>query len=253
MPVSLSSFPSWLIRWMQEQTIVHWGAADLDGFSTPKDAEGRGFPRALSWAIPITPQVMAEVCHGPTQAYADEYDRINRRINELAGMLAAAISSRGFRAQPLAASKRSDPVNIKGDFPHKTAATRAGLGWIGRHCQLVTRRFGSWIRLGTVFTDMDLPCGPPMERSFCGRCTRCVDACPAGALTGSLWSPGLPREDLLDPRACDRWKKENYFQLHAGHVCGICSAVCPYGLKLLRKPGGDYQASPQGDRSNLGA
>ena len=179
MPGSLFSFPSWLIRWMQEQTIVHWGAADLDGFSTPKDAEGRGFPRALSWAIPITPQVMAEVRHGPTQAYADEYDRINRRINEQAGMLAAAISSRGFRAQPLAASKRSDPVNIKGDFPHKTAATRAGLGWIGRHCQLVTRRFGSWIRLGTVFTDMDLPVGRRWSAA-------------SAAVAPAVWMPALP-------------------------------------------------------------
>ncbi|MHB8067582.1 MAG: 4Fe-4S double cluster binding domain-containing protein [Desulfobaccales bacterium] len=235
MPASLTHFPSWLTRWMQEQQVVHWGAADLCGFSTPQDAEGRGFPYALSWAVPITPQIMAEVRGGPTQVYAAEYDRLNLQINELAGMLAAAISSRGFRARPLAASVRSDPVNIKGDFPHKTAATRAGLGWIGRHCQLVTPKFGSWIRLGTVFTDMPLPCGPPVERTFCGRCRRCVEACPAGALTGSLWYPGLPREAILDPGACDRWKKENYRQYHEGHVCGICSAVCPLGLKLLKK------------------
>lgn len=58
-------------------------------------------------------------------------------------------------------------ANIKGDFPHKTAATRAGLGWIGRHCQLISRKFGSWIRLGTVFTDMARLVGKPIERSFC--------------------------------------------------------------------------------------
>lgn len=220
---------------MQEQHVAHWGVADLRGFPTPKDASGRGFPSALSWVVPVNPRVMAGVRYGPNQTYAAEYDRLNCRINELAERLAAAIRGRGFRAQPLAASVRSDPANIKGDFPHKTAATRAGLGWIGRHCQLVTHKFGSWIRLGTVFADLDLPCGPPMTRSFCGSCTRCVEACPVGALTGSLWSPGLPREALLDPKVCDRWKKKNYQQYHEGHVCGICSAVCPFGLKLLKK------------------
>jgi epoxyqueuosine reductase QueG len=136
----------------------------------------------------------------------------------------------------LAASDRTDPVNIKGDFPHKTAATRAGLGWVGRHCQLITRKFGSWVRLGTVFTDMELPSGSPVERSFCGRCIQCVEACPAGALKGNPWYPGLPREEILDVIICDHWKKENYYELHKGHNCGICSAVCPYGLKVLKRP-----------------
>lgn len=178
---------------------------------------------------------MKSIQQGPNQPYADEYTRVNIRINELSAMLAAEIENQGFRALSLAASERSDPINIKGDFPHKTAATRAGLGWIGRHCQLITREFGSWIRLGTVFTDMILPCGPPSIRSFCGRCTRCVQACPADALKGSAWTPGLAREEILDVRACDRWKKENYFQYHKGHNCGICSAVCPYGLKVLKR------------------
>ncbi|MEW6658661.1 MAG: 4Fe-4S double cluster binding domain-containing protein [Thermodesulfobacteriota bacterium] len=236
------------------QKIAHWGAAGLRGFSTPKDAEGREFPFALSWLVPVNPQVMAQVQQGPTQAYADEYDRVNHRINELASMLAAEIRDRGFRARPLAASVRSDPVNIKGDFPHKTAATRAGLGWIGRHCQLVTHKWGSWVRLGTVFTDLDLPPGKPAQRSFCGRCRRCVEACPAGALSGALWSPGLPREDILNVRACDRWKKENYSQLHGGHVCGICSAVCPYGLKLLKKSASTgRKAGSTGNLLTLGA
>jgi epoxyqueuosine reductase len=241
MPVSCHSFPAWLTAWMQGQKIALWGAADLRGFSTPEDATGQGFPFALSWAIAMNPQIMAGIQSGPNQAYADEYERVNNLINELARWLAAEIRDRGFRAQPLAAAERTDPVNLKGDFPHKTAATRAGLGWIGRHCQLITRKFGPWIRLGTVFTDMDLPGGPPMGRSFCGRCTRCVEACPAGALRGGTWYPGLPREDLLDVQACDCWKKEHYFQYHQGHNCGICTAVCPYGLKGLKRPRINYK------------
>jgi epoxyqueuosine reductase QueG len=220
---------------MESHEIPHWGVADLREFSTPTDETGQGFPFALSWVIPMDPQVMAGIQDGPNQAYADEYERVNLLINELSSELASEITTRGFRAQPLAASDRTDPINIKGDFPHKTAATRAGLGWIGRHCQLVTRPFGSWVRLGTVFTDLELPCGTPFERDFCGRCMKCVEACPVGALTGIAWHPGLPREEILDAWACDRWKKENYPQFHNGHNCGICSAVCPSGLKLLKK------------------
>ena len=232
---TLPSFPPWLTAWMQAQNIVLWGAADLREFTTPKDATGQEFPFALSWAIPMNPRIMAGIQQGPNQAYADEYARVNQRINAIAAMLSAEIRCRAFRAQPLAAAERTDTVSIMGDFPHKTAATRAGLGWIGRHCQLITREFGSWIRLGTVFTDLELPCGPPVERNFCGRCTRCVEACPANALKGNAWYPGTPREEILDVRACDQWKKQHYFQYHKGHNCGICSAVCPYGLKVLKR------------------
>ncbi len=220
---------------MKAHNISLWGAADLREFSTPTDATGQKFPIAISWAIPMNPQIMFSIQKGPNQVYADEYARVNNQINKLAAMLVVEIRNRGFRAQALAASDRTDPVNIRGDFPHKTAATRAGLGWIGRHCQLITRKFGSWIRLGTVFTDMELPSGSPVERSFCGRCMQCVEACPAGALKGNPWYPGLPRNEILDVKICNRWKKENYFEFHKGHNCGICSAVCPYGLKVLKR------------------
>jgi epoxyqueuosine reductase QueG len=80
-----------------------------------------------------------------------------------------------------------------------------------------------------------MPVGPPVERHFCGGCKRCVEACPAQALTGEAWRPGMPRERILDARTCDQWKKEHYFQFHGGHNCGICSAVCPYGMKVLKR------------------
>jgi len=226
---------TWLTEWMVGHEVDLWGAADLRNFSTPQDETGQGFPFALSWAIPMNPQIMVSIQNGPNQAYADEYARVNERINELSEALAAEIKNRGFRSKPLAASDRTDTVNIKGDFPHKTAATRAGLGWIGRNCQLITLQYGPWVRLGTVFTDLEVPCGPPVDKNFCGGCTRCIEACPAKALTGSAWRPEFPREEILDVRACDQWKKEHYFQYNNGHNCGICSAVCPYGLKVLKK------------------
>ena len=235
MPSMRISYPSWLVEWMRANDILVWGVADLRGFATPGDSTGRGSPFAVSWVVPVNPSIMAEIRMGPSHAYADEYARLNRRLNETGEMLAALIRNKGCRAQPLAASERTDAVGIKGDFPHKTAATRAGLGWIGRHCQLITSRYGSWVRLGTVFTDMELPCGSPSERGFCGHCSRCVDACPAKALKGGAWYPGLPREEILDVEKCDRWKKEHFSEYHDGHVCGICSAVCPYGLRLLKR------------------
>ena len=235
MHITSTTFPSWLIEWMKVRQILLWGAADLRDFSTPKDEMGHGLPLALSFAIPVNSQIMADIRNGPNQTYADEYVRLNNYINELSAALAGEIKIRGFRSRTLAASDRTDTVNVKGDFPHKTAATRAGLGWVGRHCQLITSSFGPWVRLGTVFTDVELPCGPPIERNFCGRCTRCVEACPAKALKGKAWHPGVPREEILDVQRCDQWKKEHYFQYDKGHVCGICSAVCPYRLRALKR------------------
>ena len=221
---------------MKAAKIFLWGAADLRDFLTPQDETGGRFPFALSFAIAMNPQIMASIQYGPNQSYADEYVRVNNSINELSQKLESEIISRGFQAKALAASERTDKVNIKGDFPHKTAATRAGLGWIGINCQLVTHTFGPWIRMGTVFTDLELPCGPPVERAFCGTCIRCVEACPANALKKGRWYPGMPREEMLDVQACDQWKKEHYFHYNKGHACGICSAVCPYGLKILKQP-----------------
>lgn len=230
---------------MDDHRIALWGAADLKGVYTPRDETSRGFVRAISWAVPMAPSIMTGIQTGPDQEYADEYSRVNQQINAVSVDLAGEIKTRGFRSLSLAASVRTDTIHIKGDFPHKTAATRAGIGWIGRHCQLITRPFGPWVRLGTVFTDMTLSCGPPVEKNFCGSCHRCIDACPADALTGTSWVPGVPRESILDVRACDQWKKQHYFQYHKGHICGICAAVCPYGLKVFKK---SLQAISRGNR-----
>ena len=214
---------------LKDNGIELFGVADLSGISGVPEAQGVSFPRALSFAVPMNPRIMIGIKQGPNQAYAQEYTNINNKITAVSAEIERFITGNGYHAKKLQTSKRTDPVNIKGDFPHKTAATLAGLGWIGRNCQLVTRRYGPWVRLGTVFTDLPVECGKPVDKSYCGKCTVCIEACPAGALGGSLWEPGIDRKKLLDVFCCDKWKKENYYQFHKGHNCGICSAVCPFG------------------------
>ena len=209
-----------------------WGVADLDGLTPP---ELGAWPRGVSYALAMDPVIMAGIAQGPTQIYCDLYDQVNQRLNALGAVLAAILGQAGWQAHPVPASVRSDPVNIRGEFPHKTAATRAGLGWIGKNCQLVSRPLGPWLRLGTVLTDAPLTADPPQEKSFCGKCLACVQACPARALAGAAWSPGLAREEILSPTMCDAYKKKHFMHMHQGHTCGICSAACPWGQKTLRR------------------
>ncbi len=115
MSVPLTAFPAWLVEWMEAQKIALWGVADLRNFATPQDETGHRFPFALSWAIPINPQIMVSIQNGPNQAYAAEYAKVNNRINELSGALSAEISARSFRSKPLAASDRTDTVSSLAD------------------------------------------------------------------------------------------------------------------------------------------
>lgn len=209
-----------------------FGFADLTGLVPDRLSR---FPRGVSFLFRMDPEIMAGLHHGPTPEYAEAYVRTNERIDALADDLAAAVETAGFAAFAVPASKRSDPVGIRGDFPHKTAATRSGLGWIGRHCQLVTREFGPWVRLGTVLTDLPLPAGRPVDRHYCGTCRACVEACPSKALTGAAWSPGVERIHLLDAAVCDEYKKTHFMAFHGGHNCGICASACPFGHKSWRK------------------
>ena len=214
---------------LREWDVALAGIADLTGIETPRDEGGKPFPRAVSFAVLMDPAIMASIRTGPNDSYAEEYRRVNALIDEIALAVEGTIRTAGFRALTIPASDRTDPVNIRGAFPHKTAATRAGLGWIGRNCQLISRRHGPWLRLGTILTDLPASVDTAVIKHFCGACRKCVDACPANALAGTAWEPGMPRHELLDALRCDRWKKEHFFQFNQGHNCGICAAVCPFG------------------------
>jgi epoxyqueuosine reductase QueG len=77
-------------------------------------------------------------------------------------------------------------------FTHKSAATSAGIGWIGRNGLLINPIHGPRLSLATVLTDAPLKNGTPIEACLCGDCRMCIDHCPSGAITGNNWSRKKP-------------------------------------------------------------
>ena len=123
----------------------------------------------------------------------------------------------------------------------KPLAERGGIGWRGKHTNLVSRRFGSWLFLGEIFTSLAIPPDAP-EVDHCGSCDRCRQACPTDA---------LPEPYRIDPRRCI-----SYLTIeHKGSIepdlmermgnrifgCDDCLAVCPWNKFATPTPVPDFQ------------
>ncbi|QYR24356.1 tRNA epoxyqueuosine(34) reductase QueG [Paenibacillus sp. sptzw28] len=78
---------------------------------------------------------------------------------------------------------RSESMVDTGALSDRAVAERAGIGWIGKNCAIITPEWGSWVYLGEMITNLPLPPDSPVTES-CGECTACIDACPTDALVG---------------------------------------------------------------------
>ncbi len=165
-------------------------------------------------------QVLADAQLGYISRYAlgRDYHRVLRpRLARLADRVADAAGAAGYRAFTDSAPVLEKPL-----------ARDAGLGWVGKHTNLLDRHDGSWFFLGEIYTDLPLPLDAPVT-AHCGSCTACIDVCPTQAIVAP-WR--------LDARRCISYLTIEHdgpippeFRTAIGnriYGCDDCQLVCPW-------------------------
>ena len=163
--------------------------------------------------------ILAQRSCGAISVYAqgdDYHDVIKKQLKALARWLVAASGAEVKVFVDTAA------------VMEKPLAKAAGLGWQGKHTNLVSREFGSWLFLGAIFTAAELPCNEP-DADHCGSCQACLDICPTAA---------FPAPYKLDARRCisyltieNKGPIPREFRKAIGnriYGCDDCLAVCPW-------------------------
>ncbi|MDR1346299.1 MAG: 4Fe-4S binding protein [Bacteroidales bacterium] len=187
-------------------------------------------PFGICVAVKYPKEVISGIIDLPTREYYDWYNTVNSRLHSLATFAVVTLEKLGYKA------------TTRTSLPHKTIATRAGIGWIGKSALLVTESYGSMIRLSSILTDAPLTAAAPINQSKCGDCMICANACPAGALSGRLWNTTVQRNEILDTSKCSAMaikRSVRGFGIPI-ELCGKCIAVCQYTqqyIKELRKTG----------------
>lgn len=112
----------------------------------------------------------------------------------------------------------------------KAWAARAGLGWIGKHTNLITKELGSWVFLGELLLSIELDDDNYIEPDHCGKCTACLDACPTGAIIAAYQLDATRcisygTIELREPELPEQIERnlENWI-----FGCDICQDVCPW-------------------------
>ncbi|WP_411677391.1 4Fe-4S double cluster binding domain-containing protein [Caproicibacter sp.] len=211
--------------------------AELAGVGSLAAAAPEELPFGVSVAVSLSAEVIASLPNGPAGIYYDAYFELNRRLDRIVTAGADYLTRSGYRAHAQTTSAVREFGNYRTALPHKTVATRAGIGWIGKCALLVTEQFGPAVRLSSLTTDAPLSCAEPIDESCCGPCTACGRACPGHAVSGRLWHVGMDRDEFFDPLACRKAARELAAEkLHQEiTLCGRCIAACPYTKRYLNR------------------
>ncbi len=188
---------------------------------------------------------LPELLDHPDKAYVAryalgrDYHKVMRpRLQRLADRISSKVGSFGYRAFVDSAPVMEKPL-----------ARNAGLGWIGKHTNLINKSSGSWFFLGELFTDIEFAADPPAE-DHCGSCRACLDVCPTKAITA-------PYE--LDARRCISYLTiENReaipveFREAIGnriYGCDDCQIFCPWNK--FARPSSEPDFSPRHSLDNI--
>jgi len=213
-----------------------WLAAGRHGemryLAMPSHRERRQNPARI---LPgIRSVVCVALCHEPSRDAARD-----RRLGRIARYAAGEDYHRVMRDRLGALQRfvREDALpgaralwySDTGAILERGWAERAGLGWIGKHSGLLSQQLGSWFLLGEVLVDRSLDPDPPLPREHCGTCTRCIGACPTGAIVAPY---------QLDARLCIsyltielRGAIPRALRPRVGDWifgCDVCQEVCPW-------------------------
>ena len=208
---------------------MEWMEARKDQRSAPQTlwSEARSvIALGMSYAPAYDPLALASVPdRGRISVYAqggDYHDTVKRALKALARWLVGEAARRGLGDIGVKVFVDTAPVM------EKPLGEAAGLGWQGKHTNLVSRKHGSWLFLGSIYTTLELtPEIPDTDR--CGSCTRCLAACPTDA---------FPAPGQLDARRCISYLTIEHkgpipheFRAAIGnriYGCDDCLAVCPW-------------------------
>ncbi len=146
------------------------------------------------------------------------------------------------RLQELLAYIKKQTSNVQGvvcvdtsPVMEKVWAQRAGLGWQGKHTNLISRDYGSWLFLGELILDIKLEYDRPFADDLCGICTACIKACPTKALT-AYQLDALKCISYLTIEHRGEFPEEYADKLNGWiYGCDICQEVCPWNMKFARQ------------------
>lgn len=169
-------------------------------------------------------------------AYGVDYHRIvKQKLHQLAAFIQSETGSLQYRA-----FTDSAPVLEKAWF------AEAGLGWIGKNGNALTTYHGSYFFIGELIVDTELDYDTPVYTNYCGSCTRCMEACPTGAIFAphkvdatkciSYWTTEYPG-------AFDHEQPETLANYAFG--CDICQEVCPWNKKASQHQEPAFNPHPQ--------
>ncbi len=216
--------------------LLYENGAALVGFADVSDMVKNDMVYGVSVAVTISPEIIQSIHNGPNMEYFNTYHALNEKLDVLITKGAEFLNSNGYKAYAQTTKVTKQDEEFRTALPHKSFATKAGLGWIGKSALFVTKQFGSAIRLSSLVTNAELSCGEPITTSICGDCMLCTNACPGNAISGKNWRADMDRSELFNPYACEKKAREiaNEKIDKIITLCGKCIEVCPYTQNYVK-------------------